>query len=138
LDQLLMPFRNAPTALAPKGGWIRAIREALGVTNAQFADRLGMEWQSVADIQHAEATEAIKLKTLRKLARALGCELVYAVVPPRPLAELRAERAMAEADHIVQQLTHAVKPDATGGKVSERDLEKLIKQILNESRKPSK
>src|SRR5688500_2263979 len=70
LEEKLAPLRKL-TIQRPELGWIRAVREALEVTNTQLATRLGMQPQSVADIQAAEVAESIKIQTLRKVAVAL-------------------------------------------------------------------
>src|SRR5450432_2560904 len=66
----------------PLRGWIKAVREALGITTAQLAKRLGMKQPSVVAIERSEAKSTIELATLRRVAEALDCTLVYASVPP--------------------------------------------------------
>jgi DNA-binding transcriptional regulator YiaG len=48
LDERLSVLRPAELAPPPKG-WIKAIREALGMTGQQFADRMGIKPPSVID-----------------------------------------------------------------------------------------
>ena len=69
----------------PVRGWIKAVREALGMTTAQLAKRLGMKQPSVVAIEQSEAKGTIELATLRRVAEALDCTLVYALVPNKPL-----------------------------------------------------
>ncbi|SRR6266571_6177260 len=131
LEEALRPFRKLTVTRRPALGWARAVREALGMTNAQLADRLRVKSQSIADMQESEVTETIKLQTLRKLAEALGCELVYAVVPPKPLAEMRDERARAVAGRLVQRISQSMKKDARAANANdERELERVIKKFL--------
>ena len=73
-------------AVPPKG-WIKAIREALGVTGVQFAKRLLVRPQSVDALEKSEANDSIKLEALRRAAEALDCTLVYALVPNTSLGE---------------------------------------------------
>lgn len=47
----------------------------------QMAERMGIAQQSAARLEKNEADDAIKLKSLRKAAEALGCRLVYVLVP---------------------------------------------------------
>src|SRR5688572_19589898 len=77
----------------PGRGWLRAIREALGVTTRQVARRLGIAQAAYVKAEANEATGAISLKQLRRIAEALDCELVYAIVPRRSLIETVEERA---------------------------------------------
>ncbi len=76
----------------PAGGWLRAAREARGVTQKSLADRLGCKRQAWAQLEQSEARGAISLHTLRRAADALGYDLIYALVP-RP-GELAAEGAV--------------------------------------------
>jgi predicted DNA-binding mobile mystery protein A len=79
----------------PVHGWIKAIRESLGMTAAQLAKRLGIRQPSVVAMEQSEARGAIELATLRRVAAALDCTLVYALVPNKPLEAMVRERARA-------------------------------------------
>src|SRR5512140_2671138 len=76
LDQQLRPLRTMDPLIRPERGWIRAIREAVGMTTGQFAKRLGVAQPRVAALERAEANEAVTLKSLRQAAEALDCMLV--------------------------------------------------------------
>ena len=67
LDKQLSSSRPAP----PKVGWIRAVRDALGMTGQQLASRLGVTWQSMADLEKSEAAGTITLNSLTKAAAAM-------------------------------------------------------------------
>lgn len=77
LDKQLSSSRPA----LPKAGWIRAVRDALGMTGQQLASRLGVAWQSMDDLEKSEAAGTITIGSLAKAAAALDCTLVYALVP---------------------------------------------------------
>jgi len=83
----------------PPRGWIRAIREALGMSAAVLGEQLGVTAGSVTRLEQSEAADRIQLDTLRRAADALGCDLVYLLVPRRPLTTVVRERA--------RQLAHA-------------------------------
>ncbi len=68
----------------PAAGWLRAIREAMGMSTAQLASRLSMTPQGVSDLERSEAQEGIRLSSLRKVADALDCDLAYALIPRHP------------------------------------------------------
>lgn len=106
LDHRLQQWREAPTP--PVRGWLRAIREALGMSTTDVALRLGTSRQGVSYIERAEADGSISLETLRKAAAALDCRLVYALVPNAPLEEIvdRQARHVAEAElgHVRQTM----------------------------------
>lgn len=84
---------------APAAGWIRTVRESLGMTTRQLGRRMGVAHTSVAGLEHGEVAGTLKLDTLRRAADALDCDLVYALVPRRPLTETvwtQARRKAAE------------------------------------------
>ena len=94
LDSRLQPLQPLEKSLVPPAkGWVRAIRDALGMSGTQFASRLGFSWQSMDDLEKSEVAGTIQLQTLRKAARELDCTLVYALVPKTSLAEAVDSRA---------------------------------------------
>src|SRR5580698_7530149 len=81
LDRALKPYRAARTVPRPSKGWIRAIRQALGVSSGELARRLGTSRQLPLQMEKGEAEDRITLKSLRAAANAVDCDLVYALVP---------------------------------------------------------
>ena len=133
LEEAVKPFRRTVDIAPPVGGWIRAIREALGMTNVQLAKRLARKApQTIEDMQQSEAAGTIKLHTLRELAEAMGCRLVYAVVPVKPLDELRRDRATDIARKTLLRTSHSMKLEAqdVGSKAEQRALERQIEKLL--------
>ena len=92
------PLRNIAR---PSHGWVRAVREALGMSAAVLAARLGVTPGAVIRLEQSEAADRIRLDTLRRAADALGCDLVYLVVPRRPLTTVVRERARQLAHYQV-------------------------------------
>ncbi|HWZ46145.1 MAG TPA: hypothetical protein VNW97_21920, partial [Candidatus Saccharimonadales bacterium] len=81
LDRALEPFRAAAKTPRPQKGWLRAIREATGISATEVAAALQRSRQLPLQLENAEAEDRITLKSLRAAADALGCDLVYALVP---------------------------------------------------------
>lgn len=131
-EEAASPFRSLLGANPPRRGWVRAIQEALGITNVQLAKRLGLRPQTIEDMQGYEVSGTIKLQTLRKLAEALGCRVVYAVVPLEPLDEMRRNRARQVARRQIQRVTHSMNLENQGITPSEEDrqLELLVQKLL--------
>ena len=71
----------------------QAIREALGMSAAHLAARINVTRQTIRDLEHSEATGKITLESLNRLAAALGCRVIYALVPAKPLDEMQRARA---------------------------------------------
>lgn len=108
LDDALGKWRAADLPLTPSTGWVRAIRDALGMSSAALARRLGVTDSAVRKLEVAEACEAISLGTLRRAAVALDCELHYALVPKKSLDATRQERAMLVAQQQVAAVAHSM------------------------------
>jgi len=95
LDRRFKELRPVACYNPPVRGWIKAVREALGMTTAQLAKRLGVKQPSVVAIEQSEAKGTIELATLRRVAEALDCTVVYALIPNKPLEAAVRERARA-------------------------------------------
>jgi predicted DNA-binding mobile mystery protein A len=109
LDRRLAAWRPlAVVGARPHGGWIRAIRDALGMSAADLAERLGVAQSTVARLEASERAETIQLSTLRRAAAALECDLVYALVPRRPLEESVSERARELALQQLGRVEHTM------------------------------
>jgi len=109
LDRRLEPYRAAGNHARPAKGWIRAIRQALGVSSIELARRLGTSRQLPLQLEKAEAEDRITLKSLRAMAHALDCELVYALVPNvGTLHALIEHQARDEAKQRVLGVEHSM------------------------------
>ena len=95
LDGRFEAFGPATRYSPPARGWIKAVREALGMTTAQLATRLRMKQPSIVAIEQSEAKGTIELATLRRVAEARDCTVVYAFVPNTPLEATVRNRARA-------------------------------------------
>ncbi|AWI09633.1 putative DNA-binding mobile mystery protein A [Ereboglobus sp. PH5-10] len=78
---------------APAKGWLRAVREALGLSQRDIAARMRIRQQPYASMEKREADGTVSLSTLRRAADALDCELVYFLVPKEQAAKSFAELA---------------------------------------------
>ena len=92
----------------PTKGWVRTIRDSLGMTASQLARRTGLSQPRVVVIEKAEVTGAIKLETLAKIAEGLNCRLVYALVPENSLDEMVIRRAKRLAKQHLQAVSHSM------------------------------
>src|ERR1700692_1880677 len=106
LAERLVALKSEERFRAPPKGWIRAIRDALGMTGVQFAKRLKIRPQSVEKLEKSEANGSIQLKTLRRAAEALNCTLVYALVPNTSLEDAVRERARKIAKRDLDRVAH--------------------------------
>lgn len=136
LADALRAFPPAEAAAVPRGGWLRAIREALGMTQSQLGARAAISRQSVQDFERAEADRRITLESLDRVARGMGCRLVYALVPETGSVDaLRERRALALAEALLQPTDHSMKLEAQEVTAPERERQRklLADTLLNGS-----
>src|SRR6266567_9210727 len=115
----------------PQRGWIHAVREALGMSAAALAGRLGTTGGAVTRLEQSEAADRIRLDTLRRAADALGCDLVYLLVPRRPLTTVVRDRARELAHWQVAAVEQTMRlEDQATGQIQEME-DQLTQQLLD-------
>lgn len=133
LDERFSALRPLAKSQRPPKGWLRAIRDALGMTTAQLGRRLGVSQPRIVELEQSEVSGGVSLNTLQRAAEALGCRLVYALVPEKPLAETVRKRAEEIADRrssAVEQ-TMRLEDQAVRDKRAGRELrQQMIEELL--------
>jgi predicted DNA-binding mobile mystery protein A len=134
LDLRLTLVRNWSVDRPPRG-WLRAIRDALGLTTKQLSKRLGVSQPRVVALEKGEMEETVTLASLRRAAEALDCKLVYAFVPNRPLVDTLRERAEKVADAQMARLHHTMRLENQALTMSDqrRQRDNLIDDLMRGS-----
>ena len=109
----------------PKEGWIRTLRKALGMSSPQLAERLEVSKSQASQIERMEIEDRITLKQLRRVADALDCDLVYALVPRQSVENMIRDRARLKAETLVRKTDVQMKLEAQ--QLSKEKLEEQIK-----------
>jgi predicted DNA-binding mobile mystery protein A len=130
LDRRFRTLGSARRYATPVRGWIKAIREALGMSTAQLAQRLRIKQPSLVQLEQSEAKGTIELRTLRRVAEALDCTVVYALIPNKPLETMVRNRARAFARKRREYVEHSMLLEDQ--KVAPRNLEAQIDEIIRE------
>lgn len=137
MDAVLQDAASHPLPPRPAAGWLRAIRDALGMTSGVLAGRLGVTASGARKLEQAEAVDAITLGTLRRVAEALDCDLQYALVPRRPLREMRWQQALHLAQQWQQRTSRTMaleaQPVASPSAAANERLEAMAHEILHTS-----
>jgi predicted DNA-binding mobile mystery protein A len=131
LDERFKEIGAVRRYTAPVRGWIKAVREALGMTTAQLAKRLAVKQPSVVAIEQSEAKGTIELATLRRVAEALDCTLVYAFVPNKPLETMVQDRARFFSSRRKGPVEHSMLLEDQA--VTEKDAGKRLDEIVRET-----
>mgnify|MGYP006154164761 CR=1 FL=1 len=110
LDKKISSLSIALGVINPPTGWIKAVREALGMSLEQLGNKLLITRQSVAEMEEREKTGSITLNTLQEAAKALDMELVYGFVPKDGSLEALIDRKAKElATEIVMRTSNTMK-----------------------------
>lgn len=127
-EQALKPFEFLRGQPAPSDGWLRAVRESLARSLRVQSQRLGISAPTLHKSERAEADGRITLAQLRKLAAGLDCEVVYALVPRRPLSQMVETQADSIARQEVLGVSHSM------GLEDQRPSDQFIERQLAERR----
>lgn len=130
LESRFKGLRPASRFAVPVRGWIKAVRQALGMSSAQLAKRLGIKQPSVIALEQSEAKGTIQLDTLRRVAGALNCTLVYALVPNQPLDSIVRDRARMAIRRRLGPIEHSMSLEDQA--VDETDFEAQIDEMVRD------
>lgn len=129
VERAIEPFTTVKGASVPPGGWLRSIRESLGRSLRAQAEIAGISSVTLTKSERSEAEDRISLAQLRKLAAALDCELVYGLVPKKPLHEMIEDRAELLAKQEILGVAHSMSLE------DQRPSDAFIQRQIDERRK---
>ena len=132
LDRTLAPWRKLP-GRRPRRGWVRAIRDALGMTAEQLGRRVGVTQSTIQRLETSEESDTIQLNSLRRLAEGLNCELVYALIPRETLASTYEAAARDVARRDLARVSHsmALEDQAVDDESEDERLRRFITEELD-------
>ena len=130
LDRRIAMLRPADQWARPPKGWLRAIRDAIGMTSTQMAARLRVSQPRILALEKDEVRGAVTLETLGRAARALDCTLVYALVPNRPLEATVLKRAEEVAAERIASVDHTMRLENQG--LSPKELQAERERLATE------
>lgn len=133
IERKLRPWRKLRAEKTPPSGWVKAIRGALGINSRQLARLLDVDHSAILRMESREKQRKVTLELLDKAADAMGCKLVYALVPKENYDSLEGiidEKAQTVAKEIVQKVEHSMRLEAQGQK--DRYLKKRVNEIAGD------
>ena len=113
LDERLARLVPAVEERDPQRGWIREIRDALGMSSTDLAARLGISQSTVSELEHSEVHDSIKLGSLRRVADALDCDLFYFLAPRSTLDDAVRTQARRQAERLLASEEGRARDDRT-------------------------
>lgn len=137
LDNKLAVLKNFASFGTPQGGWIKTIRESLGLSSRQLGKKAGIDQSRISRLENAETNGNLTLSSLHKIAKGLGMRFVYGFVPERTLEEMVNARAEAIAQKRMKRLDTTMRLEKQGlsGEEQKKALKDMIEKILIEQPK---
>ena len=113
----------------PSEGWLRTMRKALGMSGAQLARKRGVTRALISQAESNEVSGSATIKTMQKMAEAMGCRFVYAVLPPKgkETEDVIFVQAMKKARAIAERTDEHMALE--GQSLSNAELENQIKRL---------
>ena len=106
LDERISALSETPQR--PENGWIRTVRQALGMSSKDLAERMGVHSSRVPRIESDETKDSVTLSSLERAAQAMDCRLVYQFVPNGSFEEIVRRRARELARHRVSKTSRTM------------------------------
>ena len=100
LDKKIFDLKSAKNIVPQSSGWIKTVREAIGMTVSQLAARLGVTQPRITKMESNE--DNLKLSTMKKAAEAMNCEFVYYFKPKTTFQNLVDEQAQKKAAEVLK------------------------------------
>ncbi len=121
---------------APPTGWIRALRGSLGLSIRQLAERVGVHHGSINQIEKREPFKKVTLESLEKVAQAMDCKVIYAVVPKNlnlSIDEIIEHNANRAAGQILEKVAHTMQLESQGTskKLKQQAVRDLVRQMID-------
>jgi predicted DNA-binding mobile mystery protein A len=134
LDKTLSACGSVRQITPPVKGWLRAIRDALGMSGKQLANRLKVSQPRIPRLEQDEVSGAVTLKTMRQAAEALDCVFVYAIVPRTSLEDTVRVQARTVAEARMQRVSHSMLLEAQSLSAGEQraSLDAAVEELVRE------
>lgn len=137
LDNIFEKLSVGKGVQPPVRGWLRSIREALGMSGRQLAARIGVSQPRIVKMEKDELSGALTLKTMRQVAEAMDCMFVYSLVPRTSLEETMRDQAKKIAVQRLSRTSHTMLLE--NQQVSDDEREKMldakVEELLRETPK---
>lgn len=130
LDATLNRFTILKSIQSPRKGWIRAIRDALGISTRQLAAIIGVSKSRITRIEQDEVSGGVTLKTMSRVADSLDCIFVYGLIPRKTLEDTLRKQAIDVAQKMTTRVIHTMVLEDQG--LSGKEQKKAFDAVVDE------
>ncbi|MDR3687414.1 MAG: mobile mystery protein A [Coriobacteriia bacterium] len=134
LDQRLVPLGPAARYAPPRAGWVRAIRDALGMTAAALASRMGVTGPAVRSLENKEMSGGARLSSLGRAAEAMDCTLVYAFIPNTSLRQTVERQAASLLEAQMKRVNQTMALEAQEGEALAASTRAQLEALIGSGR----
>lgn len=116
-------------------GWLKTVRQALGMSGPQLANRLGVTKGRISQAEAAELDGGMRLKTMKSMAEAMNCRFVYAVIPEKEIEQVIKDQAIKKAKARVKAAsTHmALEAQSLDKQTLDSEIERIATEIMSKT-----
>jgi predicted DNA-binding mobile mystery protein A len=131
LNEKMNQLTGLQHVIIPPIGWIKALRNGIGMSMEQLGNKLSITKQGVMDIEKREKEGAITINSMQEIAKAMDTQFVYGFVPKAGSLEQMIEyRALEIATKIVERTSTSMKLEDQAN--SKERIENAIKERASE------
>jgi predicted DNA-binding mobile mystery protein A len=118
----------------PAKGWIRSMRVSLSMTTSQLAKRVGVSQPTITEWEQREKDGTITMQTMKRVADAMQCDLVYALVPRKAIHTILEERAKQIVSGSLERVSKSMRLEDQETSESHRtkQAKELVRRLLEE------
>ncbi len=112
-------------------GWIRYMREALGMKVKDLARLTNLSSQTISETEKREVQGSITLQNLQKMAQTMNCEFAYAFIPKGEITEILKAKALEKARKAVANadIHMDLENQKVSGEIEER-IQRLAQKLI--------
>ena len=132
LDKKLDSLKTFASSGIPKQGWIKTLREALGLSARHLGEKAGMDQSRISRLENAEKNGNLKLSSLQKIAKGLNMRFVYGFVSEDTLEQMVRAQARKIALKRLKRLNNTMRLEKQelSNEEQKKALEDMIEKIL--------
>ncbi|MBC7463694.1 MAG: mobile mystery protein A [Actinobacteria bacterium] len=131
LDNRLNKLPKKEEFAVPPQGWIKSIREALGMSAADLGNRMGIARQSVLTLEESESQGRAGMDSLNRAAEALDCTFIYGFIPNSSLESILRNQVVKIVDQSMGTVSHSMKLEDQATKLTDSAYEDLVTELMN-------
>jgi predicted DNA-binding mobile mystery protein A len=103
LMEIMALFPSGGVVVRPKSGWLKAIRQSLGLSLEFVGHRANTKKAGLRFLEQSEAQDRITIGSLKRVANAMECELVYAIVPKTGTLDELAQKCLSTTESAIER-----------------------------------